>query len=84
MTGTFELSYFPFRDAYPESVIEVLAALRQIDGITIETNGMSTVLIGDFEKIWTSLGDIAAGRLAAEDAALVLKVARGRREYLAE
>jgi uncharacterized protein YqgV (UPF0045/DUF77 family) len=82
MTGTFELSYYPFRDAYPDSVIEVLADLRQIEGITIETNGMSTVLIGDFQHIWTALGDIAARRLGQEDAALVLKVARGRREFI--
>jgi hypothetical protein len=63
-------------------VIEVLADLRRIEGITIESNGMSTVLIGDFSTIWTALGDIAARRLGQEDAAIVLKVARGRREYL--
>lgn len=82
MTGTFELSYYPLRDAYPDSVLHLLEQLRRIDGITIETNGMSTILIGDFEKTWTTLGDLLGRQLAAEDAVLVMKVAKGRREYL--
>lgn len=82
MTGTFEFSYYPLRDAYPDSVLEVLAELRQLEGVTIETNGMSTILIGDFDELWAALGEIAARRLAAEDAVLVLKAAKGRREFI--
>jgi len=82
MTGTFELSYYPLRDAYPESVLRLLDELRALEGVQLETNGMSTILIGDFDRIWTEVGRMASRRLLEEDAVIVLKAARGRREYV--
>lgn len=82
MTGTFELSYYPLRDNYPVAVLAVLEELRQLEGVSIETNGMSTILIGDFARIWSALGELARHRLETEDAVLVLKAAPGRREFV--
>ena len=82
MTVTFELSYYPLRDNYPEAVLALLDDLRKLEGISMETNGMSTILIGEFDRIWSVLGDLANYRLEIEDAVIVLKVAPGRREYL--
>lgn len=82
MTSTIEISFYPLNNQYPASVVNFLQKLRSIPGIEINTNGMSTILIGPYKNLWPHLGKLIERQLASEDCVFVLKVAPGRREYV--
>jgi len=82
MTATIEISLYPLRDDYPEHVISFLKKLNQLPGIEVNTNGMSTILIGEYEVLWPQLGALMEMELASGYSLFVLKVAPGRREYV--
>lgn len=82
MTSTIEISLYPLHKEYPSSVISFLQKIKAYPGFKIQSNGMSTIIIGDFERMWSELGHLMAIQLAAEDSIFVLKVAPGRREYV--
>jgi len=81
MTSTIEISLYPLHADYPSIVINFLQKLREIPGIEIKSNGMSTIIIGKLDLIWSQLGYLIELQLSAEDSIFVLKVAPGRREY---
>ena len=81
MTSTIEISLYPLHKEYPTSVLRFLKQLKEIPGIEINSNGMSTILIGQYEVIWKELGRLMASQLKTEDSVFILKVAAGRREY---
>jgi uncharacterized protein YqgV (UPF0045/DUF77 family) len=82
MTSTIEISLYPLNNEYTTSVLRFLRKLKDCEGIEIQTNGMSTVIIGEFTKVWNQLGSLMEWQLAQEDCVVVMKVAPGRREYL--
>ena len=82
MPSTIEISFYPLNNQYPVSVVNFLEKLRSIPGIEINTNGMSTIMIGPYKNLWTPLGKLIERQLAGEDCIFVLKVAPGRREYV--
>ena len=81
MTTTIEISLYPFQKEYPVSVIRFLKQLQAITDIEMQSNGMSTIIIGDFDNLWSRLGDLMAAQFSSEESLFVLKVAPGRREY---
>ena len=81
MTATIEISLYPFQQEYPVSVIRFLKQLHSISDIEIASNGMSTIIIGDFENLWPRLGTLIASQFSNEESVIVMKVAPGRREY---
>jgi hypothetical protein len=83
MTATIEISLYPLHREYPLSVLRFLKQLRAIPGIEIESNGMSTVIIGELNMLWSQLGLLIASQLSTEESVFILKVVPGRREYLA-
>lgn len=82
MTSTIELSLYPLRDDYPSHVIAFLEKLKQLPGIEIQTNGMSTILIGEYTTLWKQLGDLMSDEMKTGYSLFVMKVAPGRREYV--
>ncbi len=81
MTSTIEISLYPLKDEYPSSVLSFLKKLNTLDGIEISTNGMSTLLTGEYDHLWSNLGRLLKEHFENEDAIAVLKIAPGRREY---
>jgi uncharacterized protein YqgV (UPF0045/DUF77 family) len=81
MTSTIEISFYPLHRDYPASVLHFLKQLNATPGFEIQSNGMSTIIIGNFETLWTELGLLMAAQLSSEESIFVLKVAAGRREY---
>lgn len=81
MTSTIEISYYPLRDDYPDYVLLFLEKIRSIEGIEIHTNGMSTILIGEFDRMWVSLGALMMDEFDSAASLFVMKVAPGRREF---
>lgn len=84
MTATIELSLYPLRDDYPAHVLSFLTRLKQIPEIEITTNGMSTILIGDYAILWNRLGALMETEMTGGSSLFVMKVAPGRREFLSE
>ncbi len=81
MTSTIEISLYPLKEDYPTSVLIFLQQLNKIQGIEVNSNGMSTIIIGNFENLWSQLGLLMASQLSAEESVFVMKVAPGRREF---
>ena len=81
MTSTIEISLYPLHREYPASVLRFLQQLKTSSGFEIHSNGMSTIIIGNFEGMWSQLGILMESQLSAEESIFVLKVAPGRREY---
>jgi len=82
MTSTIEISLYPLLDDYPSHVIAFLNKLKVMPGIEITTNGMSTILIGDYALLWKHLGVLMEEEMASGSSLFVMKVAPGRREYV--
>lgn len=81
MTSTIELSFYPLHEEYPSAVLNFLHLLKAMPGIEIKSNGMSSILIGNFETIWPELGILMKSQLSMQDCVFIMKVAAGRREY---
>lgn len=84
MTATIEISLYPLRDDYPSHVLSFLSRLKQLPDIEIMTNGMSTILIGDYANMWKALGALMETEMTRGSSLFVMKVAPGRREFLSE
>ena len=82
MTTTIEISFYPLNKEYPATVVAFLQKLKAVLPGEVSTNGMSTIVIGIYEKIWPALGTLLENELAKEDCVFVMKVAPGRREYV--
>jgi len=82
MTSTIEISLYPLRDDYPTHVIRFLTKLKTIPNVEISTNGMSTIIIGDYSSLWKKLGELMEEEMTSGSSLFVMKVAPGRREYL--
>ena len=52
--------------------------------LAIPTNGMSTIIIGEYSSLWKHLGELMEEELTSGYSLFVMKVAPGRREYLSE
>lgn len=81
MTSTIEISLYPLRDDYPSHVLHFLAKLKAMPDVEINTNGMSTIIIGEYNSLWRQLGEVMEEELASGYSLFVMKVAPGRREY---
>ncbi|MEP6645769.1 MAG: hypothetical protein ABJC12_01660 [Saprospiraceae bacterium] len=81
MTATIEISLYPLLNDYPASVLDFLQKLKNLTGIEIQSNGMSTIIIGNFDVLWPQLGHLIHTQLTMEESVFILKIAPGRREY---
>ena len=81
MTSTIEISLYPLRDDYPSHVLRFLSKLKEMPEVEINTNGMSTIIIGEFTSLWKQLGEMMEEELASGYSLFVMKVAPGRREF---
>ena len=82
MTSTIEISLYPLLDDYPDHVIRFLSRLKTIPDVEINTNGMSTIIIGEYAELWKNLGVLMQEEMASGSSLFVMKVAPGRREYV--
>ena len=75
MTSTIEISLYPLNNESTSSVLRFLGKLKDCEGIETQTNGMSTVIIGDFMNVWGQLGKLMEWQFAQEDCVVVMKAA---------
>ena len=82
MTATIEISLYPLKDDYPAHVLRFLEKVKLLPGVESATNGMSTILIGEYSGMWKNLGELMEREMASGYSLFVMKVAPGRREFL--
>ena len=80
MTATIEISFYPLQNDYPDVVLSFLEKLKSLANIEMQTNGMSTILIGPFDVLWNQLGVLIKNEFSTHASMFVLKVGPGRRE----
>ena len=51
-----EISLYPLHDDYKSPILEFIRALRSHPELDVQTNAMSTQVMGDFDVIWPILG----------------------------
>lgn len=51
MKASVELSYYPLKEDYIPSIQEFIDRLRTYSNISVETNGMSTQVFGDYDEL---------------------------------
>ena len=81
MNATVELSLYPLHERYKERVIEFIETLQGYEEFTVEANGMSTQIFGDYNRIMDVVRDEYRKVLDQEQAMLVMKVGKGVLRY---
>ena len=81
MKATIEISMYPLSDDYIERVLDFLKILNQYENITIETNGLSTQVFGEYEELMEILKMEMFKVLMAQNAIFVLKIGKGILKY---
>lgn len=84
MKATIEISMYPLSDDYIQRVLDFLKTLNQHDNITVETNGLSTQIFGDYDDLMEILKMEIFKVLMAQDAIFVLKIGKGILKYQEE
>jgi uncharacterized protein YqgV (UPF0045/DUF77 family) len=82
MDATVEISLYALQDKYKHTVLQFIEALHRHTGLTIETNGLSTQIFGDYDLIMqTVLAPEMKQVLLQAPAVFVLKLGRGILRY---
>ncbi len=55
MKASVEISMYPLDRDYERPILDFIARLRQYDGISVNTNTMSTQLFGDYDLLFSAL-----------------------------
>jgi uncharacterized protein YqgV (UPF0045/DUF77 family) len=82
MDATVEISLYALHDDYVSTVLQFIDALKKYDGLTVETNGLSTQIFGDYDLIMqTVLAREMKSVFERCPAVFVLKLGRGILRY---
>lgn len=55
MICSLEISMYPLKDQYKPSIVKFVQNLRTYDDINVKTNGMSTQIFGEYQKIMNAI-----------------------------
>ena len=55
MQISVEISLYPLTQVYEEPILEFIAALNKFQGLTINTNNMSTQITGEYDLVMGAL-----------------------------
>ena len=73
MIFTIEISHYPLEDDYEENIIAFIHELRNLNGVSMNTNAMSTQIKGEHSLIMPALGEIIA-KLGEKTSSTILKI----------
>lgn len=77
MKATVEISLYPLTEKYEQVVIDFILQLKENSALTVETNGLSTQIFGDYNEVMKILNSKMKDFLEQHHAVFVLKVAKG-------
>lgn len=77
MKATCEISLYPLNEQYKETIIDFIQKVKTNKKITVETNGLSTQLFGDYQEIMTVLTNEMKTVFENNKAVFIMKIAQG-------
>lgn len=75
MHVTVEISYYALVADYDQPVRDLLALLREADGVRVDPGTMSTMLAGEFEAVMALLTGAMAELMARYPSVFTMKIA---------
>ena len=81
MQTTVEISLYPLKDTYVQVVLDFLAILNLDPELTVETNGLSTQIFGEYKHVMSVLSTEMMHILEKHSAVFILKIAKGELRY---
>lgn len=81
MQATIEISMYPLSDDYIQRVLDFLENLKKHHNITIETNGLSTQIFGDYHELLDILKLEMFEVFLDQNAIFVLKIGKGTLKF---
>jgi uncharacterized protein YqgV (UPF0045/DUF77 family) len=79
VNATIDISLYPLADSYKQTIVAFVKDLRKRPGIRVETDGMRTQVIGDYDDLMTILGAEMKKVLEDNKAVFIIKLAKGER-----
>ena len=79
METTIDISLYPLKETYRDSIIDFVQRLKAHSSIRVETNGMSTQVFGPYDTAMQCIQEEMKHTLLEEKAVFVLKIASGSR-----
>lgn len=79
MQATLDISLYPLQDNYKEVIVDFVKTLRDYQSLRVETDGMRTQIVGDYDELMTALSSEIKAILQDNKAVFILKLARGER-----
>ncbi|MDX2188601.1 MAG: YkoF family thiamine/hydroxymethylpyrimidine-binding protein [Bacteroidota bacterium] len=82
MEATAEISLYPLENSeFREVILEFIQNLKSTPGLTVETNGLSTQIFGEFNIIMQCITKELEKVFEQETAIMVLKIGKGILRY---
>ncbi len=81
MQITIEISLYPLQEDYEQIILDFIKALRQHQGLSIETNGLSTQVFGEYDEVMNAIQIEMKELYHQRQAVLLLKMGRGHLKY---
>ncbi|MCP4122958.1 MAG: hypothetical protein GY751_14500 [Bacteroidetes bacterium] len=79
MKATVDISLYPLNDTYRDIIVGFVLSLRKRTGISVETDSMSTQIVGDYDELMKILQEEMKAILEQTAAVFIIKLARGER-----
>jgi len=79
MKATIDISLYPLNDTYKDIIVAFVLSLRKREGISVETDSMSTQIVGDYDVLMSVLQEEMKAILEQTAAVFIIKLARGER-----
>ena len=82
MDVTVEISLYPLHDNAEQSVLNFIEELKRHSTVSVETNGLSTQIFGEYDLIMTKiLSEEIKKVLEKEKAVIIMKMGKGLLRY---
>jgi uncharacterized protein YqgV (UPF0045/DUF77 family) len=81
MQITVEISLYPLQNDYEQIILDFIKTLHQHEGLTIEINGLSTQVFGEYDIVMNAIQIEMKALYEERQAVLLLKMGRGHLKY---
>lgn len=81
MQATIEISMYPLSEDYENRVLAFLDKVKSHEGVVVETNGVSTQIFGDYDRLMHLLQNEIKAVFQEQMAMFVLKIGKGELRY---
>ena len=81
MQATIDISLYPLQDGYKQTILTFVKTLRKHADLCVETDGMSTQIIGEYDVLLSLLQREMKQVLFDNKAVFIIKLAKGERSF---